>query len=114
MTWDQSKSFCERKGAILAEIKTANQMEAILKKIAAEGLTKNFWLGIVYDTEKSNWVYASNNETTVFTYWSPGEPNNLGKEICAEISYHFGNKWNNSNCKKNNWANNRVALCQQA
>ena len=119
MNWSEAKDFCQVQGAMLAEIKTAEQMKDISDKIDSDDLTKNFWLGIIYDTTQSNWVYASSNQTVGFANWFPGnqtytaEPNNPGQENCVEISYFFGGTWNDAQCGRNNWANNRVALCQK-
>lgn len=98
--WDEMQAYMETTGGYLACITSAEENQWIYNFAAQNGIT-NAWFGYSDAEEEGNWKWVS-SETSNYTNWAPGEPNNEGgREHYA--GYYFGDgTWNDgtypSNC----------------
>ena len=98
--WDEMQAYLETTGGYLACITSAAENQWIYN-YAAKNVAGNAWFGYSDTEEEGNWKWVS-GETSSYTNWAPGEPNNEGgREHYA--GYHFGDgTWNDgtypSNC----------------
>ena len=47
---------------------------------------EGYWLGLREPNNENMWMW-SDNKALIYTNWSQGEPNNMGDEDCAVITY---------------------------
>ena len=91
-TWNQADQFCKNLGGHLATISSPTENSAVAGLLSAAGVS-NALIGFSKD---ANGVWSwSNGETTNYTSWGSGEPNNQNNEYVCEI-YSSGN-WNDIN-----------------
>ncbi|KAK2179580.1 hypothetical protein NP493_482g02000 [Ridgeia piscesae] len=100
MTWAESRANCKRLpgGADLVAIETQQENEFLLKMITD---LRQGNCAIVLTSGRKNseggWYWASTGKPFSYTYWWPGEPNNVeGAEDVVEFYYHTTGtyRWN--------------------
>ena len=107
MNWHEAKDYCDAVGGHLATITTAAEQDFIESLILDAG--KNFyWIG-GYHENNETWQWIT-GEQWDYTNWSPGEPNNEGRNESAltfigrtyDSTIVFG-RWNDlkSDCDPN-------------
>ena len=87
---------CKEYGGRLFEPKdlaTNNEIYQLMVQKDAKG-----WIGIKDVDKNFNWVYESTGNQIGFSNWGEGEPNNKGGDVCTDIWYKSGGKWNNNKC----------------
>ncbi|XP_068128059.1 asialoglycoprotein receptor 1-like [Hyperolius riggenbachi] len=99
LSWSQSKTACETKGAILVVVN--NEEEKMFLRDYADGRT--FWIGLTDVDGAWKWVDGTSYDLTP-KFWMPGQPDEWfghglgGGEDCAQMK--FGNDWNDDHCSK--------------
>ena len=90
--WQTAKNLCAQKGGHLVTIESADENNAIFENI--KDLTNNrYWIGITDVNSEGTWSWV-NGETSTYSNWNTGEPNNDGGlEDYGEILADSG-KWN--------------------
>eukprot|EP00602_Paraphysomonas_sp_CaronLab_P005520 CAMPEP_0185024902 /NCGR_PEP_ID=MMETSP1103-20130426/8059_1 /TAXON_ID=36769 /ORGANISM="Paraphysomonas bandaiensis, Strain Caron Lab Isolate" /LENGTH=1367 /DNA_ID=CAMNT_0027557985 /DNA_START=157 /DNA_END=4260 /DNA_ORIENTATION=+ len=82
--WNDAKATCEARGGWLATIDDKDTYEYI-ESTFNPTQTSIFWIGYSDMAHEKNWVWE-NGESTGYTMWDSGEPNNYyGKSDCAII-----------------------------
>lgn len=98
--WDEMQAYLKTTGGYLACITSAAENQWIHDYASRNGAS-NAWFGYSDAEDEGNWKWVS-GETSSYTNWAPGEPNNEGgREHYA--GYYFGDgTWNDgtypSNC----------------
>ena len=66
----------------------------------SKGAIKYWWIGVYRDPKNERRWLRVDGSTAYFTFWSTGEPNNVGSnEDCVEIEMWSGeSKWNDKAC----------------
>ncbi len=82
MTWTEAKAYCEKQGAHLATITSAEEQEAITELLLSTGAKKNYWLGGTRENDQWKWI---TDESFSYTHWAGGEPTNWAGEIALSI-----------------------------
>ena len=121
MNWWTAKRFCQRLGAKLVEIDSAEENRAIINEINKRGFhrqRKQFWLGLTDRRREGQWVHESTLKKPRFRNWAFRQPDNGGwffaasGEDCAYINTNT--KWNDWNCYQNRfWSWTFNALCEK-
>ena len=110
-TWMEAESDCEKSGAHLTSINSAEE-QAFVTKLHDPTRVLITWIGGIRDGSSFKWIDGS-----AFTYqnWNSGEPNDGqggGKEVCMELysapGTNFHEKWNDIPCDMNRRANGFV------
>ena len=119
MNWWRAKRYCQRLGAKMVEIDSAEENRAIVIEIRRRGFRrqrKQFWLGLTDRRREGQWVYESTLRKPRFLNWDFMQPDNGGlfiaEEDCAYIT--TDTKWNDWDCKTSqymSWTMN--ALCEK-
>ena len=87
-TWQEAQAEAQSLGGNLVTINNQAEQDWL---VSTFGVTENLWIGFTDEVTEGQFKWAS-GETSTYTNWSPGEPNNLGNEDYVEI---IGNgKWN--------------------
>ncbi|XP_067468177.1 CD209 antigen-like protein C [Thunnus thynnus] len=81
--WEESKSYCEREGAHLAIIHTAEE-QTFLWDLLPRGHWNSFWFGITDEHTEDEWKWVDGTPL-VGGFWEDGEPNNHINEDCGYI-----------------------------
>ncbi|KAM5227553.1 C-type lectin domain family 4 member K [Ctenodactylus gundi] len=96
-TWYSAEQFCMSREAHLTSVTSESEQEFLYK--TAGGLPS--WIGLTKAGAKGNWYWV---DGTAFTkqsvsFWTPGEPNNVGNnEHCANIKVSSLRSWNDESC----------------
>ena len=87
-TWQEAQAEAQSLGGNLVTINNQAEQDWL---VSTFGVTENLWIGFTDEVTEGQFKWAS-GETSTYTNWSPGEPNNVGNEEYVEI---IGNgKWN--------------------
>ncbi|CAN9503658.1 unnamed protein product [Ophioblennius macclurei] len=81
--WEESKSFCESKGAYLAIIHTAEEQTFLWDQLP-RGHWNSYWFGITDGHTEDVWKWVDGT-ALVGGFWEEGEPNNHIDEDCGYI-----------------------------
>ena len=109
-TWYESRRECKQSGGYLVEVDSQEEQDAILREIASRGWDWEthfgFWIGLTDIFHDGTWVWDNIGKPLNFSYWAPGEPDNLGGvQHCAAI-----NLWGENGKWDAHWRNLRPHL----
>ncbi|XP_050960672.1 C-type mannose receptor 2-like isoform X1 [Labeo rohita] len=93
-TWTDAQKYCRQYHTDLASVKNQSENDQIQNIITS---TKQAWIGL-----HRLWVW-SDNSTSTFTHWKPGEPNenNNRHNICTSIDIkHYPRQWTDEKCSE--------------
>ncbi|XP_005413212.1 PREDICTED: CD209 antigen-like protein C isoform X1 [Chinchilla lanigera] len=96
LNWSNSVTACQEMRAQLVVIKSVEEQNFLQLSSKNRGPT---WMGLS-DLKKEgvwHWLDGSHLWFRFTKYWLPGEPNNDGKEDCAEFR---GDGWNDGKCER--------------
>ncbi|KAK1140092.1 asialoglycoprotein receptor 1-like isoform X5 [Acipenser oxyrinchus oxyrinchus] len=97
--WQKAKEFCYNQDAVLAMVKTQQELDYIRGKI-----TSNHWLGLSdLDTEGA-WKWLDGDSVNLQSgFWDTNEPNNSGNEDCGQLKFFASlpHKLNDVSCTIN-------------
>lgn len=65
--------------------------------------TADFWIGLTDDSLEGQWEWLPSAETSGFTDWAPGQPDNGHNEDCAVLSHHSDYHWNDDQCDNSHY-----------
>ena len=96
MSWYSAEGFCQAAGGHLASVGSSGKKDYLTKGITERGLD-NAWLGGSDIEEEGIWKWADCAPWD-FTFWNPGEPNNVGGiQDCLQYDHsHAG--WDDTEC----------------
>ena len=89
MDWNSAKANCEGLGGHLATLSSAEEDDYVWRL----GGYLNNWLGFTDEAVEGTWVWIT-GESSAYTNWKAGEPNNSGNEDYA--CYVSGLQWNDA------------------
>jgi hypothetical protein len=91
MNWNQAQNYARGIGANLATIRSKREVDWI-DTTFNKG---NFWIGFNDKKQEGQWEWVS-GDTSTFTYWGQGQPDNWATiEHVAEI-WSNGQRWNDA------------------
>ncbi|OBS81298.1 hypothetical protein A6R68_20517, partial [Neotoma lepida] len=91
-TWKESVTACKEVGAQLVVIKSDEEQSFLQQTSTKKGY---MWMGLSDLKQEGKWLWVDGSPLKWSQYWSPGEPNNIGDEDCADFS---DNGWNDNLC----------------
>ncbi|KAK3097841.1 hypothetical protein FSP39_013704 [Pinctada imbricata] len=104
-SWYSAAAECQSWNAHLAKIDSMDELMFLSKEIdnAPHLTSSHFWIGGKDSAlwNKFEWTSTGTFVDQGFTYWWPGEPNNLGNtERCLEIRHgsSYRDTWNDEDC----------------
>ncbi|XP_045389921.1 C-type lectin domain family 18 member A isoform X2 [Lemur catta] len=110
-TYYGAKLKCQRKGGVLAQIKSQKvqdilafylgRLETTNEVTDSDFETRNFWIGLTYKTAKDSFRWTT-GEHQAFTSFAFGQPDNQGFGNCVELQASAAFNWNDQRCKTRN------------
>ncbi|MED6259464.1 hypothetical protein ATANTOWER_023388, partial [Ataeniobius toweri] len=97
-TWQESRTFCQSKGADLMIINSKEEQDF------ANKLQKYMWIGLTDLETEGTWKWVDGSPLAT-SYWSDGEPNGKTTENCGNIkTFTQARSWNDELCSHSlNW-----------
>ena len=100
MGWEAAKAYADSTGGWLVSINDQAEQDWLNSVF---GFGTRYWIGFNDIASEGTWVW-DNGDTTPYTYWNGGEPNNARGEDVAVMN------WNTSNGRWNDWDRDNLAL----
>ncbi|XP_054897433.1 uncharacterized protein LOC129367161 [Poeciliopsis prolifica] len=98
-TWAESRTDCQQEDADLVIINSREE-QIFITQLARDRLT---WIGLQEVAGTEQWIWV-NEVPLTDSYWGPGEPNKLAKEVCVEMRFFENeNSWNDMPCSTENF-----------
>lgn len=99
-SWTDAQAQAQAMGGNLVTINDAAENQFLADTFGSSEL---FWIGYTDAANEGQFQWV-NGETSTYTNWSPGEPNNAGNEDYAVTNWSPNSRWNDL---PNYWANLR-------
>uniref|UniRef100_G3TVS5 C-type lectin domain-containing protein n=1 Tax=Loxodonta africana TaxID=9785 RepID=G3TVS5_LOXAF len=96
-TWDTSVTACQDQGAQLVIINSVEEQRFLQFWIV--GKDTRTWIGLSDHHNEGAWHWVDNTKLQL-SFWTEGEPNNVGDEDCAEM---IAAGWNDNKCTAENF-----------
>ncbi|XP_057202411.1 galactose-specific lectin nattectin-like [Triplophysa rosa] len=96
-TWTQASADCTLRGSNLISVRNGNDLSAVQSVMGLE-VQKGVWIGGTDAVTEGQWWWR-NGEPFSWTFWSPGQPDNLGEEDCMSVG--IGGLAYDEKCNKN-------------
>ncbi|XP_074061188.1 low affinity immunoglobulin epsilon Fc receptor [Macrotis lagotis] len=107
-TWPQAKYACISLQGRLVSIKSREEQNFLTQKANKKGS----WIGLRDLDVEGKFIWMDGSSLN-YTYWSPGEPNNLGQgEDCVAMRASNG-RWNDAYCRghQESWICEKLVTC---
>ncbi|NXV80478.1 CL17A protein, partial [Atlantisia rogersi] len=103
--WLAAKEFCSNFNAHLVIVDSEQENKFLANRIMDNRV---FWLGLSDTHKEGDWMW-DNGQSLSLSFWSSGEPNNVGEhgEDCATINPH--GRWNDVIC-----SNGEAWICERS
>ena len=92
-TWEQAQAQSQSLGGNLVSINSQQEQDFLIGEF---GGAQQYWIGLTDKVTEGQFQWI-NGETSSFSNWAPGEPNNLGNEDYVSMNFGAPGKWNDSN-----------------
>lgn len=80
LTWSDAESYASTTlGGHLATVDSV-ALKDWLWSLYGAGANRNLWIGLTDQVTEGNYTWIASGQTTQYTNWYPGEPNNYGNE----------------------------------
>ncbi len=111
-SFDEAEKYCETLGGHLATISSKEENDKIFKLMQSKGY-QSAYFGFTDRDEEGNWKWI-NGETSSYTNWHSGEPNNEnGDEDYAMFYYKFSDgTWNDGDFGKQTDNGGMAFICE--
>lgn len=83
LNWEEANTFCEKMGGHLVTI-TSEEEQNEINRLIKKGKYVRYWQGLTDKEVEGEFVYVT-GETTTYSNWCAGEPNNKGNEDYVAI-----------------------------
>ncbi|XP_048727628.2 asialoglycoprotein receptor 1-like [Ostrea edulis] len=98
--WTLSSYHCSLHGASLVKIQSATENNFLRMHLIDMGIHSDFWIGLSDDSREGQWKWLPSGETSWFTDWAPGQPDNGHNEDCAVLFHQANYHWNDDQCDR--------------
>jgi Ca2+-binding RTX toxin-like protein len=89
-TWQQAQAQAQSLGGNLVTVNNQAEQDWL---VSTFGGSEQLWIGLTDEVTEGQFRWAS-GETSTFTNWFPGEPNNVGNEDYVGMNFDGAGKWN--------------------
>ncbi|MCW9683458.1 lectin-like protein, partial [Dolichospermum planctonicum UHCC 0167] len=89
-TWKQAQDQAQSLGGNLVTVNNQAEQDWL---VSTFGGSEQLWIGLTDEVTEGQFRWAS-GETSTFTNWLPGEPNNVGNEDYVGMNFDGAGKWN--------------------
>jgi Ca2+-binding RTX toxin-like protein len=89
-TWQQAQAQAQSLGGNLVTVNNQAEQDWL---VSTFGGSEQLWIGLTDEVTEGQFRWAS-GETSTFTNWLPGEPNNVGNEDYVGMNFDGAGKWN--------------------
>ncbi|XP_052437528.1 galactose-specific lectin nattectin-like [Carassius gibelio] len=94
VNWATAEKNCLSLDANLASVHNKIQQDFLLSLVPSS--STRCWFG-THDGEQDGQWFWTDGTPFDFTYWAPGQPDNLNVENCGEFNFE-NNRWNDAAC----------------
>lgn len=112
-TWEQAEAYCESLGGYLATITSQEEDEFVYFYLKNNFDYESAYFGFTDREEEGTWGWV-NGETSTYTNWNPGEPNDENpNEDYAMYYYKYPEgTWNDGDFGYETLNSGRVFICE--
>lgn len=112
-TWEQAEAYCESLGGYLATITSREEDEFVYFYLKNNFDYESAYFGFTDREEEGTWVWV-NGETSTYTNWNPGEPNDENpNEDYAMYYYKYPEgTWNDGDFGYETLNSGQVFICE--
>ena len=93
MSWRNAAAYAESIGGHLVTIGDAAENRFLLDLAQERGSPHNFWIGLGDQVQEGIFLWGT-GESSIYSNWNTGEPNNAGNEDYVMLDYDAGYAWN--------------------
>ena len=100
MTWKEADTLSNQHGGYIVTINDSEE-NTFLTDNYSSFLSESLWIGYSDKDNEGAWVWA-NGETSTYTNWASGEPDDAGGQDCGVILYYESGEWIDVPCFNTN------------
>ena len=89
-TWQEAQAQAQSLGGNLVTVNNQGEQDWL---VTTFGGSERLWIGFTDEVTEGQFKWV-NGETSTYTNWFPGEPNDYGNEDYVEINFGGAGKWN--------------------
>ena len=93
--WPEARSFCEIYGYTMLTVNDSIENDWVTGRLETFG--GKWWAGYNDRVDEDEWVWES-GQTTSYSNWDTGQPNNWWGQDCLVLNDRGGGKWNDAEC----------------
>jgi len=91
--WEQAQTQAQSLGGNLVTINSQSEQDFLTGEF---GGSEQFWIGLTDKVTEGQFKWI-NGETSTYTNWNTGQPDNAGNEDYVAMNFGAAGKWNDSN-----------------
>jgi len=109
VTWEEAQTRCQQMGGHLVTISSKKE-NSMVARLLWDNAARTAWIGLTDKDQEDKWKWVADDSST-YTNWAPGEPNDAGgAEDCVQI-YSGNGRWNDWGMP-NNPDNKDLYVCE--
>ena len=93
MRWGDAAAYAESIGGHLVTIEDDAENRFLLDLAKERGSSQNFWIGLSDQVQEGIFLWVT-GESSIYSNWNTGEPNNAGNEDYVMMDYDASYAWN--------------------
>ena len=93
MTWAAAAAYAESIGGHLVTVGDDAENRFLVNLAQERGSPHNFWIGLSDQVQEGIFLWV-NGESSIYSNWNTGEPNNAGNEDYVMLDYNACYFWN--------------------
>ena len=93
MSWNDAVAYAESLGGHLVTISDESENRFVADLARETGLPQTFWIGLTDEAQEGTFLWVT-GESSIYSNWSTGEPNNSGNEDYVTLGYPTRYTWN--------------------
>ena len=93
MTWVNAVAYSNSLGGHLVTISDEDENRFVADLAQEKGLPQTFWIGLSDEVQEGSFLWVT-GESSIYSNWYSGEPNNEGNEDYVEMGFETRYTWN--------------------